>query len=831
MYKFVVQRGWALIGLVALSAALADDIGAVAGYHRTAHGIQGTTTHAHFAIDVYGPDILRVHVARPDDPQHRGYALKDERIPDFNDYTVTDAAGIVRIRTAHLILEIQKRPDLLFTLKTIAGEVLNEDLGGTGLGIAVSGHKMTVYKRLQEGERFIGGGEELGALDRRGQILTLRNTDYFRYDDPRIPMHVSIPFFTGLHHGRIYGLFFNNSHRSVLNFGSSNRRFASFSFDGGPIDEFYFGGPTVRDVLAQYSEITGRMPLPPKWSLGYQQSRASYFPDSQVKLIADTFRHKHIPIDGITLDADYLWEYQPFRIHPQRFPDMKGLVQQLDAMRIEVTASINPTIAMDPSYSVFKSGQAGNMFLRYQDGEPYTVDMAPNVIELPDFSSPRVRDWWIGYMQLYADLGIHGYWNDMNEPAIEGQAMPDNVVFDFDGQKTSPLEAHNTFGSLVARTSYEAGERNDPTRRPFVLVRAGFAGVQRYAAVWTGDNQAKDEHILLGVHLTNQLGLSGVPFTGADVGGYLGDGNGALYRRWIEVAAFAPYVRSHREQFAAANEPWAYGEEAEGLAKAYIGLRYRLMPYLYSAFREANETGLPIARSLAIDAPFEASVYATKFQYEFLCGPALLINPMTSKETSKTTYLPAGIWYDFFNDTPHPGGTTVTEDYPLTKLPVFVKGSSIIPMQALVESTRDDPGAELLLHVYAGTERASYVYYDDDGRTVDYRAGHYRSQTVTYDPAAQTLQISAPEGDFASSFRRIRVVLHGMPGLHDLSVNGTAMAPVMEAVQAFDPVEAIADLYNWDRTYAASLRATQRMPELPTVTVEATRATVIHWDR
>jgi alpha-glucosidase len=572
----------------------------------------------------------------------------------------------------------------LFTLKTIAGEVLNEDLGGTGLGIAVSGHKMTVYKRLQEGERFIGGGEELGALDRRGQILTLRNTDYFRYDDPRIPMHVSIPFFTGLHHGRIYGLFFNNSHRSVLNFGSSNRRFASFSFDGGPIDEFYFGGPTVRDVLAQYSEITGRMPLPPKWSLGYQQSRASYFPDSQVKLIADTFRHKHIPIDGITLDADYLWEYQPFRIHPQRFPDMKGLVQQLDAMRIEVTASINPTIAMDPSYSVFKSGQAGNMFLRYQDGEPYTVDMAPNVIELPDFSSPRVRDWWIGYMQLYADLGIHGYWNDMNEPAIEGQAMPDNVVFDFDGQKTSPLEAHNTFGSLVARTSYEAGERNDPTRRPFVLVRAGFAGVQRYAAVWTGDNQAKDEHILLGVHLTNQLGLSGVPFTGADVGGYLGDGNGALYRRWIEVAAFAPYVRSHREQFAAANEPWAYGEEAEGLAKAYIGLRYRLMPYLYSAFREANETGLPIARSLAIDAPFEASVYATKFQYEFLCGPALLINPMTSKETSKTTYLPAGIWYDFFNDTPHPGGTTVTEDYPLTKLPVFVKGSSIIPMQALV---------------------------------------------------------------------------------------------------------------------------------------------------
>lgn len=809
-------------------AASADDIGAVATVRRTAHGVEGTTPRVRFAVDVYGPDIVRVRVARPDDPQHRGYALKDERIPDYHDYALNLEGGTLSVRTRDLLLEITRAPNLRFTLKNAAGEVLNEDLGGDGLGIALTGHKLTVYKRLQEGERFIGGGEELGALDRRGQILTLRNTDYFRYDDPRIPMHVSIPFFAGLHHGRVYGIFFNNSYRSVLNFGSSNRRFASFAFDGGAIDQFYFAGPSVRDVLAQYSTITGRMPLPPKWSLGYQQSRASYFPDSQVLFIADTFRQKHIPLDGITLDADYLWEYEPFRIHPQRFPDMKGLVRQLDAMNIEVTASINPTISMDPSYTVFKSGQTGDRFLRYQDGEPYTVDMAPNVIQLPDFSSPRVRDWWISNMKVYADLGIHGYWNDMNEPAIEGQAMPDNVVFDFDGQKTSPLEAHNVFGSLVARTSFEAGERNDPERRPFVLVRSGFAGVQRYAAVWTGDNQAKDEHILLGVHLTNQLGLSGVPFTGADVGGYLGDGSGPLYQRWIEVASFAPYMRSHREQFARPNEPWAYGEEGEGLAKAYLGLRYRLMPYLYSAFREASDTGLPIARSLAIDAPFDANVYLQKYQYEFFCGPALLVNPMTSKETSKTTYLPAGLWYDFFNDTPHAGGATVTEDYPLTKLPVFVRGSSIIPVQRPVESTREEIGEELTLHVYAGTEPSSYVYYDDDGRTVAYRSGHARRQTVQYDPSAGTLTIGAPVGDYVSGLRRIRVVLHGFAAAQ-FSVDGVATTPRREDARLFDPVDAVADFYNWDRTYAASLRASEKMPPVPVLTVDAAQTTVIRW--
>ncbi len=375
---------------------------------------------------------------------------------------------------------------------------------------------------------------------------------------------------------------------------------------------------------------------------------------------------------------------------------MRRLADTLRGMNIELTASVNPGIAIDDTYEQYKSGLKEDVFLRYADGELWVADIAPNTNHFVDFSDPRGRRWWIDNMKLYQDLGIHGLWNDMNEPAIDGQAMPDNVMFDFDGQKTSALEAHNYYGMLMARAAFESAEQYGGNRRPFVLSRSGFAGIQRYAAVWSGDNQAKDEHILLGALLMNQMGLSGVPFTGPDLGGYIGDGNKDLYRRWVEVGVFAPYLRNHRQQYAAAGEPWAYGEEAEAISKAYIGFRYALMPYLYSTFYEATQTGMPVSRSLAIDHSFDANVFRPQFQYESLFGPGLLVNPMTSQEQRKSTYLPAGSWYDIFTDERLDGGRVVSADYAGHRLPIFAKASAIIPMHGEVQSTRDDPGPVLL---------------------------------------------------------------------------------------------------------------------------------------
>jgi len=369
--------GWAGLCL-APTWAHAENVSPIVSYQRTEHGIAGRTTLARFAIDVYSEHVVRVRVARQDAPEHRGYALIDNAAPAFERFTVREEHHEITLRTTALQVVVAMAPDLRVTFKDPDGQVINEDMPGKELGITFIGNKVTVYKALYADERFIGMGEELGDLDRRHAILTLKNTDNYRYDDPRIPMYVSIPFFTGLHDGKVYGLFFNNSYRSVFNFGSSNARFASYSFDGGILDEFFMHDGSVRSILEHYTGLTGRMPLPPKWSIGYQQSRCSYYPEAQVMFIARTFRDKHIPLDGIVLDADYLQDYESFRINTQRFPDLKRMAATLGAMHVELTASVNPGISLDQSYPAYRSGLREDVFLRYADGELYQTDIAPN---------------------------------------------------------------------------------------------------------------------------------------------------------------------------------------------------------------------------------------------------------------------------------------------------------------------------------------------------------------------------------------------------------------------------------------------------------------------
>lgn len=817
-----------LLGIMAPVSSGAAGLGAVLSYQKTAHGIAGRTATADFSVDVYASHILRVRVSPNGTKRHVGYALTTDEVPAFRQFSVVAADPLIVVRTSSITAELELRPDLRITFKDAGGAVINEDLPGKELGITLMGDKITVYKRLQGGERFIGMGEQLGNLDRRGSVITLKNTDNYRYDDPKVPMYASIPFFMGLHHGKVYGLFFNNSYRSVFNFGASNRRFASFSFDGGALDQFFIFDDSVRKILEHYTGLTGRMPLPPRWSLGYQQSRCSYYPESQVMFIANTFRAKRIPLDGIVLDADYLHQYQPFRINRERFPDMRRLAATLRGMNIELTASINPGIAIDDTYAQYRSGLKENVFLRYADGELYVADIAPNTNHFVDFSDPRGRRWWIDNLKLYQDLGIRGLWNDMNEPAIDGQAMPDNVVFDFDGQKTSALEAQNYFGMLMARAAFESAEQYGGNRRPFVLSRSGFAGIQRYAAVWSGDNQAKDEHILLGALLINQMGLSGVPFTGPDLGGYIGDGNKDLFRRWIEVGVFAPYLRNHRGQYTAANEPWAYGEEVEAIARTYIEFRYQLMPYLYSVFYEAAQTGMPVSRSLSIDSSFDAQVYDPGFQSEFLFGPGLLIDPLTSKEQSKSTYLPAGVWYDLFTDEKLDGARVVTRDYAGHRIPIFAKASAIMPMQGKVQSTRDAPGPMLYVHVFNGSERNEFVYYDDDGETLNYRQGQYRKRVISFDPAEREVRFSRPEGNYAARFRRIQVILHGFGSVAGATVNGVETAVQSRTVRMLDPLEGLSDVY-WEKQTLDRLRRMEEMKPQATLEFDDAPQVVVRW--
>lgn len=791
----------------------------------TPTGFSGKTTNTQFDIRSYNPHVFRIRLTTKAKFSEMNYALSGKE-PEPTQVNKTETKDKLILDNGPVKLVVEKTPDFRVILYNKEGQVISEDMPGAAFSTAFMGDKVTVYRKMQEGERFVGLGEALGDLDRRGSGVTLNNTDNYRYDDVRVPMYSSIPFFIGMHHGIVYGIFYNNSFLAYFNFGISTDEFSSVSFAGGDLDYFLITGNSVADIITEYTGLTGRMPLPPRWSLGYQQSRCSYYPQSVVQHLAETFRNKHFPVDGIVLDADYLQDYEPFRINTQRFPDMPVLAKNLANMHIELTASVNPGIKLDSTYDAHHDGLAKNIFLKYTDGRPFVAPIAPSTDHYPDFTDPKARAWWVQHMKFLPDNGIHGYWNDMNEPAVGGSYLPDNIQFNFDGRGANSPEAKNLFGMLMARSSYEAAVANGGNRRPFILTRSGFAGLQRYSAIWSGDNQAKDEHLLLGNLLNNQLGLSGVPFTGADVGGYIGDGTKELFKRWIEVGAFYPYMRNHKEFFATANEPWSYGEEGEAIARNYVGFRYRLMPYLYSAFYEATQTGMPIARSLAITDPFDDKVYDHQYQYETLFGPSILLAPMTSKEKIKKLYLPKGEWYDLYTDEKISGGKEWMQEFPIYQLPLYVKSSAIIPMQHAVESTKDNPGDTLFIHIWNGKEVNNYVWYDDAGDGLEYKEGVYAKRQIRFDPEDRIIDVWAQEGTFTSPYKQLCFILHGFDAQPmSIEAGGVKQATAAVSRPVLDVLDNMQEIY--DPSYYKSLRASEVHPVQQMFTVPNAKGRIV----
>lgn len=803
-----------------------QNAGRIVSYTKTKNGIAGKTVNFCFEIAAYSANTIRVQVSKNKEINDYSFALVTNEKPGFTAFTVVEADGKIKLATAKVTAEIDKAPDFRIVFKNEKGEIINEDMPGKGMGTTFIGNRTTVYKKLQEGERFVGMGESLGNLDRYASVVTTWNVDNYKYDNDKIPMYISIPFYMGIFKDKVYGMYYDNSYKGTFNFGASNTRFSSVTFDGGDMDYFFMYDESIPKVIEHYTSLTGRMPLPPKWSIGYHQSRNSYYPESQVMYIANTFRNKKIPLDCIVLDADYLVEYEPFRINTNRFPDMKGMAARLADMGIELTASVNPGIKIDSTYDAYHDGLKKDVFLRYTDNVLYKADIWPNMNYYPDFTKPKSRQWWADQMKVYQDVGINGYWNDMNEPAIGGQSMPDNVVFDYDGRKSTPLESHNLYGFQMARSSFESFQKYGGNKRPFVMTRSGFAGIQRYATVWSGDNQAKDEHILLGVLLNNQMGLSGIPFVGPDLGGYIGEATKEMYTRWVEVGVFSPYLRNHRGQYQMANEPWAYGEEAEAISKTYIEFRYQMMPYLYSKFYETSKTGIPIARSLCLDYPFDSNVYSLNYQYQFIFGDALLISPLTSKEKSKTIYFPKGQWYNIFTDEKIEGGQELLKDFPLYNLPLYVKESAIIPLQSITQSAQEKPTDVLFVHVYNGKQNNEFVYYEDDGKTLDYQKNNFYKRTIQFDPENKMLKFSKAEGDYVSHFKKIKLILHGFEDAIAPKINNQVIAAKAETVKLIDPTVNLQDVY-FDANFFNAIKAKEAMKMQLVFDIENTDSEIV----
>ena len=572
---------------------------------------------------------------------------------------------------------------------------------------------------VPEGTSLYGGGEVTGPLLRNGQSIKLWNTDSGAYSvENGSRLYQSHPWVLGVRpDGTAFGVIFDSSWKARL---TTNSGRIDFETEGALFRVFVIDRESPQAVVRGLAEMTGKMPLPPRWALGYQQCRFSYAPDSKVREIADTFREKQIPCDVVWMDIDYMDGYRIFTFSPQGFPDPEELNDYLHDLGYHSVWMIDPGVMVDPDYEIYKSGSKKDVWVKTPEGEDFVGFAWPGACTFPDFTSPEVRKWWAGLYEDFMAQGVDGVWNDVNEPAVASKrggsmqgTMPDDTPHRGGGAlPPGPhLLYHNTYGRFMVEATREGILAANPKRRPFVLSRANFLGGQRFAAAWTGDNVSSWEHLKLSVPMSLTFGLSGQPFSGPDIGGFLGDATGELWGNWIGFGAFLPFARGHACAGTNQKEPWSFGQEVEDAARIAIERRYRLLPYLYTLFEESSRTGSLIMRPVFFSDPADADLRTE--EEAFLLGDDLLVIPAWANNPT----LPKGLWRTL---------SLVSGDDGKYQAKLKIRGGSIIPAGKIIQNTNEeslDP-LTLLVCLDENGEAAGDLYWDS-GDGFEYQSGDF----------------------------------------------------------------------------------------------------------
>ena len=773
-----------------IRAQVADRAADVHSITTLPNGIELISGDIHERITALRDDVLRIRAWRGNTPpEDASWAVLAWARRATVSVSANDSADHPGFRTRALRIEADPHT-LQITIRDMTGAIVQQD----ARPLRFDGDAFRIYKVMPADEHYFGLGDKAGPLDRRNQAFTLWNTDAYRFQESTDPLYKSIPYFMAYRAGRATGVLLDNTWRSSFDFGKESSDAYSFGASAGPIDYYVFYGPAPRQVVETYAWLTGTPPLPPLWSLGYQQSRYSYMTQARVLQVAARLRSDRIPADAIYLDIDYQDHNRPFTVNHSTFPDLAGMIAQLKAEDFHVVLITDPHIANLPGhgYLPYDSGISGDHFVRNPDGSLYSDVVWPGRSVFPDFTRQQTRAWWGTLYRDFQRDGASGFWNDMNEPSIFDSpafTMPLDVVHRIDepgfiARTATHAEIHNVYGMENSRATYEGLLALDPGTRPFVLTRATYAGGQRYAATWTGDNSSSWNHLRLATPMLENLGLSGFAFSGADVGGYAGTPSTQLLTRWFEVAAFQPIDRDHTEKGTGDQEPWVGGPEQEGIRRHYIETRYQLMPYLYTVAEEASRTGLPIVRPLFLEFPNAAQDHHPidldpGAAAEFLFGPDLLVAPAPwpDEMDDYAAELPSPGWYNFWtgerlSQVPQPGDPplipgrteafTVNISPKLAELPVYVRPGTILPLASLVQSTGETPKGPLTLRIYVGSECAG-SFYQDDGKTFAFEHGAYLRMKFSCQltKGGLRLNVSAHEGSYPAWWKQIRAEIYG----------------------------------------------------------------------
>ena len=726
-----------LITTVSISAQY-NFAGKIRDYKKYDNRVELILDNARVNVYVYGNNIIRFrYTDKKDFSKAPSYAVTYE-LPAKTEFTFSEDKNSLSISTGELNVKIAKNPCRV-SIYDSNKNLINAD--DESFGVSFNNGEVRCFKKLLDGESFYGLGEKSGDLRKNGNEYFLWNSDYPSYTNRTDALYQSIPFFYGIRDFKAYGIFFDNTYKSRFNFGASNNRFYWFGAGEGEMDYYFIYGPDMKKVLSSYTQLTGRMELPPMWALGYQQCRWSYYPESTVETIANTFRAKKIPCDVLYLDIHYMDGYRVFTWDKNRFPDPAKMIGGLKEKGFKLVTIIDPGVKADTNYFAAREGVKKGLFAKYPDGTLYQGEVWPSWAYFPDFTKKETRYWWGDNLSILMKQGVEGFWNDMNEPAVWGQNFPDIVQFDDNGFKADHKKIHNVFGLEMAQATREGLKRYSDSRH-LILTRAGFAGIQRYSAIWTGDNASTEEHLSLACTMPLNMGISGLPFIGTDVGGFIGDASQRLYMRWMELGVFTPFFRQHSAYGTKAKEPWTFGEDIEYAVRDMINMRYQLLPFLYNEFYNASKTGMPIMRPMFLNYQNDRECYNQQAQYQFMVGENVLVAPvLTENSDFKKLYLPEGNWLYIKTGTVYKGGQWIILEVPLNTIPVFVREGGIIPMQEIQQYVGEKKIEQTEIQIYPSA-KSSYTLYEDDGISYNYEKGSYSLTNFTCEKKDNGLNIT-----------------------------------------------------------------------------------------
>ncbi|XP_062094176.1 probable glucan 1,3-alpha-glucosidase isoform X2 [Humulus lupulus] len=615
----------------------------------------------------------------------------------------------------------------------------------------------------------------------------LFNLDVFEYvHESPFGLYGSIPFM--ISHGKsrgTSGFFWLNSAEmqidvlgsgwdaeSGISLPSSQSRIDTFWMsEAGIVDTFFFVGPGPKDVVRQYTSVTGRPSMPQLFATAYHQCRWNYRDEEDVENVDSKFDEHDIPYDVLWLDIEHTDGKRYLTWDRVLFPHPEEMQRKLAAKGRHMVTIVDPHIKRDDSYFLHKEASQKGYYVKDATGNDYDGWCWPGSSSYLDVVNPEIRSWWAERFSSKVYVGSTPslyIWNDMNEPSVFNGpevTMPRDALHQ---GGVEHREVHNAYGYYFhMATSDGLVKRGDGNDRPFVLSRAFFAGSQRYGAVWTGDNTADWDHLRVSVPMILTLGLTGLSFTGADVGGFFGNPEPELLVRWYQIGAYYPFFRAHAHHDTKRREPWLFGERRTELIKEAVHMRYMLLPYFYTLFREANTSGIPVARPLWMEFPSEEATFSN--DEAFMVGNSLLVQGIyTERAKYASVYLPGKeSWYDLKTGAVYKGGVTHKLDVSEESVPAFQKAGTIIPRKDRFRrsSTQMINDPYTLVIALNSSQKAEGELYIDDGKSFSFEKGAYIHRRFVFSNGKLTshnVASNAPGGaQFLSECVIERIILLG----------------------------------------------------------------------